>query len=189
MSRVVQPKAAASNGNVSPEAATAQVRLLETCCAQLESELARQARVLEACKEQGRAARAGDIPALERATRALAALLHEGIRAEGDRLAVMARLSTAFGLGADTKLSALAVRAPEQFRNRLLRVQLGLKETLAATRRLLESNGRFLREGARTADRILNDVFGAVAQAAEYNAEGQRPGRAEGSPALLNVAG
>jgi hypothetical protein len=81
------------------------------------------------------------------------------------------------------------MRAPEQFRNRLLRIQIGLKETLATTRRLVDSNGRHLREGARTADRILNEVFGAVARAAEYNAEGQRPGRAEGAPALLNVAG
>lgn len=187
MSQVLQIKA--GTGANSSDAAAAQARLLEACCAQLEKELARQTGVLEACKEQGRAARAGDIPALEQATRSLTLLLQEGIRAEGERLTIMARLAGAFGLNADVNLSALAMRAPEQFRNRLLRIQVSLKETLATTRRLVDSNGRHLREGARTADRILNEVFGAVARAAEYNAEGQRPGRAEGAPALLNVAG
>jgi len=167
-----------------------EARLLETCCIQLERELGRQVQVLEACKEQGRAARARDIASLDQATRALAALMQEGIRAEGERLAVTARLAAVFSIApAEFRLSALIARAPETWRARLMRSQSALKETLATTRRLLDANGRYLRDGARSADRILNEVFGAASRAAEYDAEGQRPGRGEGMPAVLNVAG
>ncbi len=163
---------------------------MESVCLQLETELSRQARVLGACKEQGRAARARDIDSLDQATRSLAALIQEGIRSEGERLALTARAVAVFGMGpAEFQLSALIVRAPEPWRARLARAQAALKGTLATTRRLVDANGRYLRDGLRTADRILAEVFGAGSRAAEYDAEGQRPDRGDGVPAVLNVAG
>jgi len=166
-----------------------QARLLDSCCAQLETELARQARVLELCKEQGRAARARDIDALDRATRALTALAQDGIRAEGERLAMTARLGAAFGISAaEFRMSALIARAPEPWRARLVRTQAALKDTLTSTRRLVDANGRHLRDGMRSAERILAEVFGAAPQVEAYDADGQRPSR-DGAPAVLNVAG
>ncbi len=167
-----------------------EVRLLEACCVQLEKELNRQTRVLEVCKEQGRAARARDIESLDQATRSLATLIQDGIRSEGERMALTARLAALFGMTpAEFRLSALINRAPEPWHGRLTRSQSALKETLAATRRLVDANGRYLRDGARTADRILAEVFGAATRAEAYDAEGRQPGRGDGVPAVLNVAG
>lgn len=167
-----------------------EARLLEACCLQLETEVNRQARVLDVCKEQGRAARARDLELLDQTTRSLAVLVQDGIRVEGERLALAARLVAVFELPpAEFRLSTLIARAPEPWRARLVRSQAALKEILSATRRLADANGRYLRDGARCADRILAEVFGAATRAAAYDAEGQRPSREDNAPAVLNVAG
>ena len=167
-----------------------EARLLESCCAQLERELSRQKRVLDTCKEQGRAARARDVESLDQATRELAVLIQDGIRTEGERLALTARLVAVFGISpAEFRLSAVIARAPEPWRGRLVRSQSALKETLVVTRRLVDSNSRYFRDGVRSAEGILAEVFGAASRSAEYDAEGQRPAHADRAPAVLNVAG
>lgn len=168
-----------------------EAQLLDQCCAQLESELARQVRVLEAVKEQGRAARARDLAALDRVTRDLATMAADGLRAEGERQALSARLATHFKINpTDVKVSTLIAHAPEPWRARLMQAQLKLKEALAILQRLVQSNGRFLRDGVRTADRILSDVFGAAtAPAQAYESDGRQPERPESVSAVLNVAG
>lgn len=170
--------------------AVREAQLLDQCCAQLESELARQERVLVAMKEQGRAARAQDLSALDRVTRELATMATEGLRAEGERQALSARLAAHFKMNpADVKVSALIARVPDPWRGRLVQTQLKLKEALAIIQKLVRSNGRYLRDGVRTADRILAEVFGAPSSAKAYDSDGRQPARDESISAVLNVAG
>lgn len=172
-------------------AASREAQLLDQCCAQLESELARQVRVLAAMKEQGLAARARDLDTLDRVTRELATMAADGMRAEGERQALSARLAAHFKMSpADVRISALIACAPEPWRGRLMTTQLKLKESLAIVQRLVQSNGRFLRDGVRTSDRILADVFGAgVAPGKAYESDGRQPARPDTVSAVLNVAG
>lgn len=174
-----------------PNTVAREAQLLEQCCAQLEAELGRQRRVLEAMKEQGRSARARDLATLDRVTRELSVMGTEGLRAEGERQALTARLAAHFNMPvADVKISTLIARAPEPWRTRLAQTQLNLKEVLAVVQRLVQANGRFLRDGVRTVDRILGDVFGtAPTQAQAYESDGRQPDRPERISAVLNVAG
>lgn len=170
-------------------AASPEAQLLEACCTQLEAELTRQTRVLESCVEQGRAARARDIESLDLATRELAQRTEDALRAERDRFGLTSRLERHFEIApGEFKLSAVVALAPEPWRGRLQRLQIGLRETLASTRRLVESNGRFMREGARSADRIMTEFFGAAASETAYDSDGRQPG-SRSNPAVLNVAG
>ncbi len=170
-------------------AGSPEAQLLEACCAQLEAELERQTGVLESCTEQGRAARARDIESLEVATRELARRSEDALRAERDRFALMTRIEGHFGIApGQFKLSMLIARAPEPWRARLAQLQVGLRETLVATRRLLDANGRFMREGARSANRILFDFIGAAAPAEAYTSDGRQP-NSKSLSAVLNVAG
>jgi hypothetical protein len=117
-------------------------------------------------------------------------LIQDGIRTEGERHALTERLAAMFAISpADFRLSALTVRAPQPWSERLSRLQSGLKETLKITRRLVDANARYFRDGARSAEGILAEVFGAAARSAEYDAEGQRSSHADRAPAVLNVAG
>jgi hypothetical protein len=167
-----------------------EAMLLDQCCAQLESELARQLRVLEAVKEQARSARARDLATLDRVTRELGTMAADGLRAEGERQALSARLAAHFKIApAEVKISALVARVPDPWRGRLMQTQATLKETLAIIQKLVQSNGRFLRDGVRAADRILADVFGAPAQAEAYGSDGRQPARPDSVSAVLNVAG
>lgn len=171
--------------------AAREAQLLEQCCTQLEAELGRQRRILEAMKEQGRAARANDLAALDRVTREMSVMVAEVLRAEGERQALSARLAVHFSMPvSEVKVSALMARAPEPWRARLAQAQRNLKEVLAVIQRLVRSNGRFLRDGVRTADRILNEVFGAApAEGPAYESDGTQPERSERISAVLNVAG
>jgi hypothetical protein len=180
---------ALTNTPYASPAASPEAQLLEACCAQLEAELQRQTRVLESCTEQGRAARARDIESLELATRELSRRTEDALRAECDRLALTARLERHFEIApGEFKLSALIARAPEPWRGRFVRLQAGLRETLAATRRLVDANGRFMREGARSTDRIMAEFLGAAVSTEAYDSDGRRPG-ANSVSAGLNVAG
>lgn len=171
--------------------AAREAQLLEQSCTQLEAELSRQRRILDAMKEQGRAARAQDLATLDRVTREMAVMVAEGLRADGERQALSARLAAHFNMPvADVKVSALVARVQDPWRARLVQTQRNLKEVLAVIQRLVRSNGRFLRDGARTADRILNEVFGAApAEASAYESDGRQPDRSERVSAVLNVAG
>ena len=168
----------------------AQEQALERCCVALEAEIARQDRVLDLCQEQGRAARLRDIPALETASRELASTMNSVLRAEATRVAAV--MDAARGLGltpADLRLSRLIGHAPEPWRARLSDLQRRLRTVVGVTQSVVEANGRFLRGGARTAERLLAEVLGEEPAPNAYDREGRSPARNPQLNALLNVAG
>ncbi len=164
---------------------------LERCCAALESEIARQDRVLEICQVQGRAARLRDVDGLESATRDLAASMEGVLRAEAERMAAVMDAARGLGLAPDDlRLSRLIARAPDPWRTRLQDIQRRLKTVVGVTQRVVEANGRYLREGARTAERLLGEVIGEEpASPNRYDRDGRTPSARTPGAALLNVAG
>lgn len=168
----------------------AQDEALERCCAALEAEIARQDRVLALCQEQGRAARVRDIDALEVASRELANTMNSVLRAEATRIAAV--LDAARGLGlspAHLRLSSLIARAPDPWRTRLSDLQRRLRTVVGITQSVVEANGRFLSDGARTAERLLAEVLGEEPAPNAYDRDGRSPARNPQLNALLNVAG
>jgi hypothetical protein len=163
---------------------------LERCCAALEAECVRQDRVLAICQEQGRAARRRDVDALEAATQELAGAMQDVLRAEARRVATV--LDAARGLGVppeDVRLTRLIAAAPEPWRERLADVRRRLRTVVGITKRVVEANGRFIREGARTADRLLQEVLGDTPASKAYGRDGRAPASDPAANALLNVAG
>jgi hypothetical protein len=168
----------------------AQDQALERCCAVLEAEISRQDRVLALCQEQGRAARLHDIDALEAASRALADTMNSVLRAEATRVAAV--MDAARGLGITPehlRLSSLIGHAPDPWRSRLADLQRRLRTVVGVTQSVVEANGRFLRDGARTAERLLAEVLGEEMVPNAYDREGRSPARKPQLNALLNVAG
>lgn len=168
-----------------------QEQALDRCCIALEAEIARQNRVLELCHEQSRAARLRDVDALEAANRDLANSMKEVLRAEAERMAAVMDAARGLELAPENlQLSRIISRAPEPWRARLLDIQRRLKTVVTVTQRVVEANGRYLRDGARTAERLLAEVIGDTAQGTNaYDRGGRAPGARVGANALLNVAG
>ncbi len=168
----------------------AQDQALDRCCAALDAEILRQDRVLALCQEQGRAARTRDIDALEAASRDLAKTMDTVLRAEAIRLAAVMDAARGLGLSPeDLRLSRLIGRAPEPWRTRLAELQRRLKSVVTVTQRVVEANGRYLFDGARTAERLLAEVIGEAAAPEAYTREGRSPSTKPKAHALLNVAG
>lgn len=168
----------------------AEVSALERCCVALNAEIGRQSRVLDLCREQGRAASARDIEALDSATRQLAEAIALSIHAEGERFAAV--MDAARGLGVapqDIKLSCLIGAAPEPWRGRLADIRLRLKTVVSVTQRVVDSNARYFRDGARVADRLLAEVVGEASEPEAYSRDGRSPAAKPALNALLNVAG
>jgi hypothetical protein len=139
--------------------------------------------------EQGRAARTRDIESLELATRVLSERTAEAVHAERERFALAARLERHLGLGpGEFRLSLLVARAPEPWRSRVSALQVSLREVIASTRALVDANGRYMRDGARTANRIVASLMGAAAPVSSYDSDGRQPDSGA-LCAVLNVAG
>lgn len=160
------------------------------CCAALEAELDRQRRVLDLCKEQGRAARARDIESLETATRELVEVMEDVIEAEHVRHAAVRAVVDAHALNPEAQnLSGLIDLAPEPWHERLKQCQIDFKNVMHATQSVVRANRRFMRYGARSAERLLTELFGREEQAGAYTSDGAERGSAPSEAALLNTAG
>lgn len=171
-------------------AADERSRALERCCAVLEAEIERQEHVLDICREQGRAARARDIDALESATRDLARAVNSVMHAEAERIAVIA--DSARGLGIvphDLRLSRLVRLAPQPFRSRLIGIQRRLRTVVSVTRHVVEANGRLFFESVRTADSLMAQLLGEAPRPDTYSRDGRNPNAPPRANALLNLAG
>lgn len=162
----------------------------EGLCDALERELDRQARVLELCQEQGRAARARDIESLDALTRELVDLMESVIGAEHARHLAVRRVLAHYGLSeGDHNLSSLIALAPATWRGRLKACRLELRSVLQATQCVARANRRYLQQGARTADRLLAGLFGRETRNETYGRAGDAPAQAQSGPAVLNTAG
>ncbi len=172
------------------EAQTRHAAAWERCCEALEAELDRQRRVLELCKEQGRAARARDIESLESATRELVGLMERVVQAEHARHAAVRAVVEAYGLDeASQNLSGLVGLAPAPWHDRLKQCQREFKTVVRSTQRVVGANRRYLRHGARATDRLLAELFGRHDQAGAYTRDGAEQAKAPSEAALLNTAG
>jgi len=163
---------------------------LDACCRVLADELDRQRRVLEICQAQSVAARARDIDKVETMTRELATHIEAALRAERARLDVVDKLVNYFQLPPERQnLTTLVKCAPEPWSTRLKHVQIELRTVVAATQRVVNANARYLNEGLRATDRLLDMVFGRTGKKDGYDDGGRTADRAGVRPTMLNTAG
>lgn len=163
---------------------------LDACCRVLDEELARQRTVLETCHAQGRAARARDVAELEALTRELTRHIEAAVRAERDRMTVVRGLVDHFELAPDEQnLTTLIRRSPEPWAARLKKLQVELRTVVATTQRVVNANARYLNEGVRTTNRLLDALFGRTESREGYDNGGRTADGTRMQPAMLNTAG
>lgn len=164
--------------------------LLDALCAYFEQELERQELVLELCVAQGRAARAHDTEYLEANTAALDRVIHEAIRAEKDRLAVVQALVGLLSLPPDRQnLSSLIGLATEPWAQRLAFYQERLQDTLGKVRVVVRENAPLLRRSLRIVGNTLRSLEICAASGARYNAHGEERSSAGMPPNLIDHRG
>lgn len=135
-------------------------RDLAALCELLEDELERQYSVLETVKAQGLAARAQNLPELDKRTAGLSLLMHESLRSEQERLRLLGPIVAHFGLqGADQTLSNLVQAVPEPWRTRLGEFQAALKRTVDASREQIQANAKVMRTTLKRVDAAMETVF------------------------------
>lgn len=135
-------------------------RDLSALCSLLEDELERQYCVLETVKAQGLAARAQNLPELDKRTAALSLLMHESLRSEQERLRLLRPIVQHFGLsGTEQTLSNLVQATPEPWKSRLGEFQHALKRTVAASRDQIHRNATVMRTTLKRVDNAMESVF------------------------------
>lgn len=135
-------------------------RDLNALCELLDAELERQHIVLETVKAQGLAARAQDLPELDKRTAALSMLMHESLRSEQARLRLLRPVVEYFGLkGADQTLSNLVKACPEPWKGRLGDFQRALKDTVNGSREQIHRNAVVMRKTLKRVDTAMESVF------------------------------
>lgn len=163
-------------------------RAIEALCDLLEDELERQCAVLETVKAQGLAARAQNLPELDKRTAALSMLMHESLRSEQERLRLLRPVVEYFGLaGADQTLSNLVGVTPDPWRARLGEFQAALKATVAASREQIQRNAVVMRTTLRRVDAAMDSVFPNAA-GGRYT-EGGTDARRERAATMLDAMG
>lgn len=148
-------------------------RDLGALCELLETELERQHCVLESVKAQGLAARAQNLPELDKRTAALSLLMHESLRSEQERLRLLRPIVEHFGLrGTDQTLSNLIEIAPAPWNTRLAEFQRALRATVGASREQIHRNAIVMRTTLKRVDNVMDKVF-QDGQNNQYTASGQ----------------
>lgn len=164
---------------------------LEKLCSALDDECERQENVLAVCRAQGDAARANDVPELEKRTAALELLVEDTRQAEAERNRVTRDVVGGLGLPPERQtLSELIKVAPEPWGSRLRQAQKRLQIAMSEARAVVRSDVPVLRNGRRMARQSLEFLN----ECAEPDASGYDPTGAEIAgndrlPALIDRKG
>lgn len=164
---------------------------LDRLCVYFDSELARQQAVLSSCREQGKAIRSHDIPALECASRDLVSLMEDALDAEKERLLILAEVVSHLDLKLEQQtLSDLITLSPEPWASRMRTFQAELREVLSATRKEVRRHAGFLSRAGKVLERSMSAIVGSTIVGGDaYNSEGKEPAPGQRAPALVNTLG
>ena len=133
---------------------------LNALCDLLDDELERQHCIFENVTAQGLAARAQDLPELDKRTAALSLLMHDSLRSEQDRLRLLGAIVKYFELsGADQTLSNLVGAVPDPWKRRLAEFQRALQKTVGASREEIHRNAVVMRTTLKRVDSAMEAVF------------------------------
>jgi hypothetical protein len=165
---------------------------LTRLCTHFNEELQRQELVSTVCSEQGEAARAHDISAMNEKTRILVELMEAALKHENERLQLLNKVVKYYQLPAENHtLSELIKVVPKPWKLHMQQFQSSIQKVLKQTQDTVRNNEVYMRNASEKFDKSIKKITeNSTSNDPSYSSSGtHNENSTHSTPSMLNAVG